>query len=173
MDGGFWVPKVAEDGQTITGWVRGDHEVEDANLHRCLCTPLRFLRVVGGSVVKIGQAEQAALLAADALAEQQASARDAARAEQQRLDDLAAAEVSANAPFHISKRRLRQSMYDLGRAAEFRSFLAADLKRQEYYDDSQYLESDHPMVVEAMPAFASLLPEGASVTDFLRSCEDR
>jgi hypothetical protein len=125
-------------------------------------TQLRYLRVVDGAVVEISQE------AKDALA-----AEDAARAEQQRLDDLAAAVAAANAPFHISKRKLRQSMYELGRAAEFRAFLAADLKRQEYYDDSQYLESDHPMVVEAVPAFASLLPEGASVTDFLRSCEDR
>jgi hypothetical protein len=162
MDGGFWVPKLAEDGQTIIEWVRGDHEVEDANLHRCLCTPLRFLRYVGGAVAKISQADQDALAAADS-----------ARAEQQRLDDLAAAAAAANAPFRISKRRLRQSMYELNRAAEFRAFLAADIKRQEYYDDSQYLESNHPMGGEAMPAFALLLPEGASVIDFLRSCEDR
>jgi len=177
MDGGFWVPKLAEDGQTIIEWVRGDHEVEDANLHRCLCTPLRFLRYVGGAVVKISQADQDALAAADsARAEQQRLddlAADSARAEQQRLYDLAAAAAAANAPFRISKRRLRQSMYELNRAAEFRAFLAADIKRQEYYDDSQYLESNHPMVVEAMPAFALLLPEGASVIDFLRSCEDR
>jgi hypothetical protein len=173
MDGGFCVPVVAEDGQTITGWTRGDHEVKDANYHRCITTPLRYLRFVDGEVVMISQAEKDALLAADALAEQQASAREVARAEQQRLDDLAAAVAAANTPFNISKRKLRESMYELGRAAEFRAFLAADLKRQEYYDDSQYLESDHPMVVEAVPAFASLLPEGASVTDFLRSCEDR
>jgi hypothetical protein len=171
MDGGFCVPVV--DGQTITGWTRGDHEVKDANYHRCITTPLRYLRFVDGEVVMISQAEKDALLAADALAEQQASAREVARAEQQRLDDLAAAVAAANTPFNISKRKLRESMYELGRAAEFRAFLAADLKRQEYYDDSQYLESDHPMVVEAVPAFASLLPEGASVTDFLRSCEDR
>jgi hypothetical protein len=136
--------------------------VPNANFHKCIGTPLRYLRVVDGAVTEISQADK------DALA-----AEDDARAEQQRLDDLAAAEVAANAPFHISKRKLRQSMYELGRAAEFRAFLAADLKRQEYYDDSQYLESDHAMVIEAMPAFASLLPEGASVTDFLRSCEDR
>jgi len=160
-DGRFTVPIVTDDGRVL-GWGRGPKPVDNASYHMRMGTPLRYLRVVDGAVVQISQADK------DSLA-----AEDDARAEQQRLDDLAAAEAAANAPFRISKRRLRQSMYELGRAAEFRAFLAADLRRQEYYDASQYLESDHPMVVEAMPAFASLLPEGASVTDFLRSCEDR
>jgi hypothetical protein len=160
-DGRFTVPITTDDGRVL-GWGRGDCEVPNANYHKCIGTQLRYLRVVDGAVAEISQE------AKDALA-----AEDDARAEQQRLDDLAAAEEAANAPFNISKRKLRESMYELNRAAEVRAFLAADLKRQEYYDDSQYLESDHPMVVEAVPAFASLLPEGASVTDFLRSCEDR
>ena len=160
-DGRFTVPIATDDGR-VHGWSRGDCEVPNASYHMRMGTQLRYLRVVDGAVTEISQE------AKDALA-----AEDAARAEQQRLDDLAAAEAAANAPFRVSKRKLRQSMYELNRAAEFRAFLAADLKRQEYYDDSQYLESDHPMVIEAMPAFASLLPEGASVIDFLRSCEDR
>ena len=159
-DGMFTVP-IVTDG-SVTGWGRGPEPVGNASYHMRKGTPLRHLRIVDGAVTEISQADK------DALAE-----ADAATAEQQRLDDLAAAEAAANAPFNISKSRLRQSMYELNRAAEFRAFLAADIKRQEYYDDSKYLESNHPMVVEAMPAFASLLPEGASVIDFLRSCEDR
>jgi hypothetical protein len=160
-DGRFTVPIATDDGRVLA-WGRGDCEVPNASYHMRMGTQLRYLRLVDGAVTEISQE------AKDALA-----AEDAARAEQQRLDDLAAAEAAASAPFRVSKRKLRQSMYELNRAAEFRAFLAADLKRQEYYDDSQYLESDHAMVIEAMPAFASLLPEGALVIDFLRSCEDR
>lgn len=172
-DGLFTVPVLSADGQSIIGWGRGETEMRDANYHRLAGTPLRFLRVVYNGVVEISQAEKDALLAQDELAAQQASEREAARIEQQRLADLAAAEAAASAPFAISKRRLREAMYLLGKAAEFRAFLAADIQRQEYYDDSQYLMSDHEMVVAAMPAFASLLPDGASVIDFLRSCQDR
>ena len=171
-DGQFVVPITTDSGM-IVDWGRGPEPVENANFHKCIGTPLRFLRMVDGKVVEISQEAKDALVAADALAEQKAADDEAARLEQQRLDDLAAAAAAANAPFRISKRLLRHAMYQAGKAAEFRAFLAADLQRQEYYDDSQYLESNHPMVVEAMPAFASLLPEGASVTDFLRSCEDR
>jgi hypothetical protein len=131
-DGRFTVPITTDDGRVLE-WGRGDCEVPNASYHMRMGTQLRYLRVVDGKVTEISQA------AKDALA-----AEDSARAEQQRLDDLSAAEAAANAPFRVSKRKL-----------------------------PQYLESDHPMVVEAMPAFALLLPEGASVIDFLRSCEDR
>jgi hypothetical protein len=171
-DGQFVVPITTDSGM-IVGWGRGPEPCENANYHKCIGTPLRFLRMVGGAVVELSQEAKDALAAADALAAQQAKDIEAARLEQQRLDDLAAAAAAASAPFNISKRLLREAMYKAGKAAEFRAFLAADIKRQEYYDDSQYLESDHEMVVEAMPAFALLLPEGASVADFLRSCEDR
>jgi hypothetical protein len=78
-DGLFTVPIVADDGRVL-GWGRGDCEVENANFHKCIGTPLRHLRVVDGKVEQISQAEK------DALA-----AEDAARAEQQRLDDEQAA----------------------------------------------------------------------------------
>ncbi len=171
-DGQFTVPIVTDDGRVL-GWTRGPEPVENANFHKCIGTQLRYLRVVDGAVVQISQAEKDALEEQDALAEQQRIDDEAARAEQQLLDDEQAAIDAANAPFAISKSKLREAMYTLGKAAEFRAFLAADIKRQEYYDDSRYLESNHPMVVEAMSAFVSLLPDGAAVTDFLRGCEDR
>ncbi len=78
--------------------------------------------------------------------------------------------ISDSAPFHISKSKLREAMYDLGRAAEFRAFLAADLKRQEYYDDSQYLESNHPMVLAALDQITGILPEGVTAQELLLGC---
>jgi hypothetical protein len=69
--------------------------VENANLHKCIGTPLRYLRVVDGKVEQISQAEK------DAIEEQ-----DDARAEQQRLDDeqaaIGAASIRAARAQHIN-----------------------------------------------------------------------
>jgi len=160
-DGRFTVPIATDDGRVL-GWGRGDCEVPNASYHMRMGTQLRYLRVVDGTVTEISQTDK------DALA-----ADDAARAEQQRLDDLAAAEAAAMLPFAVSKLKVRQAMYQFGKAAEFRAFLAANIELQEYYDDAQWLMSDNQMVVDALPAIATLLPDGVTINDFLRSCEDR
>ena len=84
-DGQFTVP-ITTDGGLIFGWGRGPEPVENANFHKCIGTQLRYLRVVDGAVVEISQEAKDAMVA-----------EDAARAEQQRLDDLAAAATAKNA----------------------------------------------------------------------------
>ena len=169
-DGKFTVPIVAEDGLTITGWTRGDHEVKDANLHRGLCTPLRYLRVVDGAVVEIRQEAKDALAAEDALAEQKRTDDEAARAEQQRLDDAQAAIDAANAPFEVSKFKLCMAFILAGKDAEFRAFIHADDSRAFLWDAATVLDSDNPLVLAALDQITGILPEGVTAQELLRGC---
>jgi hypothetical protein len=172
-DGMFTVPIVSDDGLTITGWGRGYAEVKDANFHKLVGSPLRHLRVVDGAVVQISQTEKDAMAAADeaeiaaSIAAEQAQAESAASARAQAAID------AANAPFRISKLMVRQAFYSMGKAAEFRAFLASDIMFAEMWADAQYLMTDNPLVVSSLSSFAPLLPENVTIADFLRSCEDR
>ena len=157
-DGLFTVP-IVTDARVVIGWGRGPEPVENANLHKCIGTPLRHLRLVDGAVTEISQE------AKDALA-----AEDDARAEQQRLDDLAASEAAANAPFVIDRTKLHNAVKALGKGAEFRAFVLADEDRMFTWVSARELDSDNQMVVDATPWFQSLLPEGCTVRDFLIMC---
>jgi hypothetical protein len=168
-DGQFVVPIVTDGGQ-VTGWARGAYLVHDAAHHRELGTDLRFLRYADGSVYEISTEAKNAIRAAD----QKAIDDEAARVEQQRLDDLAAAAQAAidaeTAPFIIDRMKLYNAVKAVGKAAELRAFIAADEDRLFTWNTAKELDSDNQMVVDAMPWFQSLLPEGCTVRDFLLTC---
>jgi hypothetical protein len=168
-DGLFTVPIVASSGQ-VTGWARGAYLVHDAAHHKELGTDIRFLRYADGSVYEISDEAKDAIRAAD----QQAINDEAARVEQQRLDDLAAAAQAAidaeTAPFIIDRTKLHNAVKGLGKGAEFRAFVLADEDRFFTWVSAKELDSDNQMVVDAIPWFQSLLPEGCTVRDFLRGC---
>jgi hypothetical protein len=168
-DGQFVVPIVTDDGVVI-GWGRGPEPVENANFHKRIGTPLRYLRVVDGAVVEISQADKDALAAEDALAEQKRIDDEAARLDEQRINDEQAAIDAANAPFVIDRTKLHNAVKALGKGAEFRAFVLADEDRMFTWVSARELDSDNQMVVDAMPWFQSLLPAGCTVMDFLREC---
>jgi len=157
-DGQFVVP-ITTDGGAIIGWGRGPDPVENANFHKCIGTPYRHLRLIDGAVTEISQADK------DALA-----AEDDARAEQQRLDDEQAAIDAENAPFVIDRIKLHNAIEAVGKGAELRAYIVADEKRSFIWFTARELDSDNPMVVDAMPWFQSLLPDGCTVRDFLLGC---
>jgi len=74
-------------------------------------------------------------------------------------------------PFEISKRNLHQAIEAAGKDAEFHAYLASKPGAKLAYDEAPVLMSNDPLILDALPTLATLLPEGASVTDFLRSCE--
>jgi hypothetical protein len=168
-DGQFVVPISTDDGFVI-GWGRGPEPVENANFHKCIGTPLRYLRVVDGAVTEISQADKDALAAQDALAEQEAAEAEAARVEQQRLADEQAAIDAETAPFVIDRMKLYNAIKVVGKGAELRAFIAADEDRLFTWNTAKELDSDNQMVIDAMPWFQSLLPEGCTVRDFLLTC---
>ena len=157
-DGKFTVPITTDDGAVI-GWGRGPEPVGGANFHKCIGTQLRYLRVVDGAVTEISQAQK------DALA-----AEDAARAEQQRLDDAQAAIDAETAPFAIDRMKLYNAIKAVGKGAELRAFIAADEDRLFTWNTAKELDSNNQMVLDALPWFQSLLPEGCTVRDFLLTC---
>lgn len=74
-----------------------------------------------------------------------------------------------NVPFRISKEKLSDAMRSAGLYAQFRGYLAADPDRLDRWNDAVVLDSDNPMVLEAIPAIQSLLPE-VDINALLRSC---
>ena len=168
-DGKFTVPITTDDGAVI-GWGRGPEPVGGANFHKCIGTQLRYLRVVDGAVVEISQEAKDALAAQDALAEQKRTDDEAARAEQQRLDDAQAAIDAETAPFAIDRMKLYNAIKAVGKGAELRAFIAADEDRLFIWNTAKELDSNNQMVVDALPWFQSLLPEGCTVRDFLITC---
>ena len=157
-DGMFVVPITTDDGRVL-GWTRGPEPVENANFHKCIGTPLRHLRLVDGAVTEISQAQK------DALA-----AEDDARAEQQRLDDLAAAEDAASAPFEVSKFKFCMAFIQAGKGAEFRAFIHSDDNISFLWDSATVLDSDNPLVLAALEQITCILPEGVTAQELLRGC---
>jgi len=157
-DGQFVVP-ITTDGGSIIGWGRGPEPVENANFHKCIGTPLRFLRMVDGKVDQISQAEK------DAMA-----AEDAARAEQHRLDDEHPAIDAANAPFEVSKFKLCMAFINAGKGAEFRAFIHSDDNMAFLWDAATVLDSDNPLVLAALDQITGILPEGVTAQELLRGC---
>jgi hypothetical protein len=168
-DGLFTVPIVANDGK-ITGWERGAYLVHDAAHHKELGTDLRFLRYADGSVYEISTEAKNAIRAADQAA--QDAAQQAAQA-QAEADASAAAQAAIDAetaPFIIDRTKLHNAVKGLGKGAEFRAFVLADEDRFFTWVSAKELDSDNQMVVDAMPWFQALLPEGCTVRDFLLTC---
>jgi len=91
MSGGFVVPIVG-DGGTVLGWGRGDAPMAGAIFYRTTGTDIRFLRVVNGAVVEVGQEEKATILAQDALL-----AKEKEEAQQQAVLAAAAMEATLQA----------------------------------------------------------------------------
>jgi len=169
-DGMFTVPIVSDDGLTITGWGRGSAPVEGAVYHKVTGTPLRHLRVIGGAVVEISQADKDALAAQDAIAAQEAAEAEAARIEQQRLSDEQAAIDAANAPFEVSKFKLCMAFINAGKGAEFRAFIHGDDDMAFLWDAATVLDSDNPMVLAALDQITGILPDGVTAQELLRGC---
>ena len=168
-DGLFTVPIVTDDGVVI-GWGRGPEPVENANFHKCIGTPLRYLRVVDGAVTEISQADKDALAAQDAIAAQEAAEAEAARIEQQRLADEQAAIDAANAPFEVSKSKLCMAFIQAGKGAEFRAFIHSDDNMAFLWDAATVLDSDNPLVLAALEQITGILPEGVTAQELLRGC---
>jgi hypothetical protein len=168
-DGKFTVPVATDDG-CVLGWGRGECIVHGAAYHKERGTDLRFLRYANGEITEISQADKDAIIAAD----QKALDDEAARVEQQRLNDLAAAAQAAidaeTAPFRVDRTKLHNAVKALGKGAEFREFVLADEDRWFSWVSAKELDSDNQMVIDAMPWFQSLLPEGCTARDFLLTC---
>ena len=169
-DGKFTVPIVSDDGMIVTGWGRGYAPVEGANFHKCIGTPLRYLRVVGGAVVSISQEEKDALATAD-----EAAIAAAIASEQAQADASAAARAQAiidaeNAPFEISKFKLCMAFIHAGKDAEFRAFIHADDNRAFLWDAATVLDSDNPLVLAALEQITCILPEGVTAQELLQGC---
>ena len=73
-------------------------------------------------------------------------------------------------PFNISKRALRKAMIAIGKESELDAYLESSTDIKKAWDEAICLSSDDPMIVAAIPAFSSLLPEGTDIIKFLRSC---
>ena len=168
-DGQFVIPIATDDGQIIA-WGRGPEPVENANFHKCIGTPLRFLRMVDGRVEQISQEEKDAMAAADQAAQEAAQQAAQAQAEADAAAAAQAAVDAANAPFEVSKFKLCMAFIAAGKIAEFRAFIHSDDDISFLWDAATVLDSDNPMVLAVLDQITGLLPEGVTAQELLRGC---
>jgi len=171
MSGGFIVP-ITNNNNKIIGWTRGDHIVANAVYYKELGIDLRFLKIVDNkTIVEISQEEKDAILAqdeADRLAIETAE-QERIIAEQER--NIAEQEALDNAPFEVSKFKLCIAFDNLGKLNEFITYINADPLRTFLWNAAMVLDSNNPLVLDALTTIEDILPEGTTADQLLRSCK--
>ncbi len=79
--------------------------------------------------------------------------------------------VPPTPPFMISKIALHRAIDAACRDAEFHAYRDTTPGVADAWADATVLMSNDPLILDALPTLAAMLPEGADVMEFLRSCE--
>lgn len=162
-DGLFWAARLDAQGQVE--FYRGSTPTPGAAEHHA--TPVRYLYMDETGVRKLSWPHCAAI---DAAIAAQAQAEADARAQQEAARQAEREAEEAARPFPVSKIKVLRAIDAVGQLDAFLSFLNADAKRRLLWDAAVTLDSDDPMVTNAVAQLAPLLG-GVSPIDFLRACK--